>query len=273
MATPGTLFLNASTPPTQTGPNPVIPPAGTGNPWFNSPYRIITYAMRDAGYLGDLQEPSSEDYAVYLSRLNDLVNLWQTQGLKLWLQQDVSFATVAGQYLYQIGPGCTNTVDGTFFTWPKPPRILEAYWQYSTGVRYPLITMSRQEFDQLSTLVQQGNINSYFIDKQQYFTGIWLWLTPSSAFAASGAVHVLLQAQINNLITLTDQANFPLEWFMALHWGLADEISQGQPVAVQQKCSTRAETFRNALENWDVEDASTNFQPDQRTQYQQSKFI
>lgn len=278
MAAQGILTLNASAPPTTTGPNPVVPGSGTPNPFFNSAYRIIRNAMQNAGWLGDLQDPSSEDYSNYLPRLNDLINLRQTEGLKLWLQEDLSFPVQAGYNLYQIGPACTNLYDYTYFIWPRPPRILEAYWEYTFegvvgNVRYPLVCLSRQEYDYLSTTTQQGNISNYFTDKQQNFTNIFLWLTPTSSFAASGVCHVLAQVGVNNLISLTDAMNFPQEWFLFLSWDLADEISQGQPLAVQQKCQMRAGQFKQVLEGWDVEDASTNFQPDQRTQYVGNKFI
>ena len=277
MATPGVLTLNASSPATTTGPNPVPQPSGTANPFFNSVYRVIKTAMQKAAFLASGAEPDSDDYAEYMPVLADLFNAYQTFGLKLWLQEDLSFPVIAGQNIYQIGLNCTNQVDGTFFTWPRPPRVLEAYWEYTfTGVtgnvRYPLICLSRQEYDYLSTTTQQGNISNYFIDKQQKFTNIFLWLTPDAFFAEQGVCHVLAQVDVNHPVSLTDGLNFPKEWFAALYWGLADEISQGQPIAVQQKCQQKAAYWKGALENWDVEDASTLFAPDQRAAYTGSRF-
>jgi len=250
--------------PVPTPVNPVTPPIGAGPIYFNSAQRIIQFAMWDAKILGRGQEPSSEDFAEYMPRLNELVNYYQTQGLKLWLQQDIAITPIAGQNLYSIGPS-GNVVQ------PRPPRILEAYYQDSNFNRRPLIPLSRQEWDYLSTLVQQGAINSYFVDKQQFVTNFWLWLTPD-ATAATGTVHALEQIQVNNSISLTDQMNFPQEWFILLHWGLAEQISQGQPLAIQQVCQSMAQRYQDALEAWDVEDASTMFQPDQRSGFGSNRF-
>lgn len=241
-------------------PNPIPPPSGAPNPNANNPYRIITTALMNAGYLELGESPSSEQIAWCIPLLNDLFNGLQTQGLKLWLQEDVSIVLTEGVNLYSFGPAGTVTM-------PRPPRFLEGYWQDQWGNRRPLIVLSRNEWDYLSTLIQQGPVNSYFVDKQQLVTNLYLWLTPDAWSAANGNVHMLTQVQVNNMISLTDQLNFPIEWFLGLHWGLADMICTGQPASIMQRCQAKAAQYLAALQDWDVEDASTTFQPDQRTQY------
>src|SRR5574337_769768 len=63
----------------------------------NNAYGIIADAMVDAGLLQKGSRPDSDDLAVNMRRLNDLINLWQTQGLKLFLQEDVVVPLVVGQ--------------------------------------------------------------------------------------------------------------------------------------------------------------------------------
>lgn len=245
-------------------PNPVPPPAGSPPEWFNTPFRIITFAMRNAGLIGRTDEPTSEDYAEYMVRLNDIFNHLQTKGLKLWLQQDLAITPVAGQNLYSFGP--TGNV-----VMPRPPRIIEAYYSDANNVRRPLVVLSRNEWDYLSTLLTEGDISSYFVDKQQFLTNFWMWLTPD-AEAATGTVHTLAQIQVNNVISLTDNLNFPQEWFRAMHWTLGYEISVGQPMSVVQLCMKNSEKYLEELEDWDVEDAGTQLQPDPRSQYVAQKF-
>lgn len=258
--------------PVPTPVNPVAPPLGTGPGTFNTPYRIITFAMRDAKLIGRGELPTSEDLAEYMTRLNDIINFLQTKGLKLWLQEDLYITPIAGVNLYSWGPGGTVVC-------PRPPRFLEGYWQDNlggqqvpTGARRPLICISRNEWDYLSTTVTQGQVSSYFTDKQQLLTNLYLWLTPDQFAAENGVVHMLAQVQVNNMLSLTDTMNFPIEWFLALHWALGYDISQGQPGAVTALCAQNAKTYLDALEGWDVEDASTFFQTDQRTQYTGYRF-
>lgn len=223
---------------------------------FNTPDRIIRTAMLNVGKLQAGDDPTSEDYATYMPRLNDIFNFYQTQGLKLWLNYDLSITLTAGLALYSLGP--TGNVIMT-----KPLRVVQGYFlDQSSNIR-PLWPISWQEYKTLSSTTEQGSINSYFVDKQQNALNVYLWLTPDST-AALGTAHVVIQQQVVQLVSLTDSMNFPMEWFIALHWALADEISTGQPAAIMSRATDRARFYREKLEDWDVEDAATMFQPDQR---------
>ena len=57
---------------------------------FSQPIRIIQYAYVDAGLIPEGELPSSEKIASAMNRLNDMINLWGTQGLKLWTYLDQS---------------------------------------------------------------------------------------------------------------------------------------------------------------------------------------
>jgi hypothetical protein len=228
----------------------------SGPSTYYTAQRIIRMAYKDAGLIQDGDEPSSEQYADGLMRLNDIANLWQTQGLKLWTLQDLTIPLVAGQGTYRMGPG--YDIDMT-----KPMRIIEAYYRDPYGIRRPLIVLSWDDWIRLSQVNQRGQINSYFVNKQQLYLEVFFWLIPDST-AAQGTCHLLTQKRIDNAISLTQDSMFPIEWSMGLRWGLADDLSTGQPTVIMQRCETKAKMHREALEDWDVEDAPTTFTPDQR---------
>lgn len=224
-------------------------------PVYNSIDRMIRQAYADAGYLQEGSDPNAAQIADAISRLNDIINFEQTQGLKLWTNQDYSITLVSGTALYML-----TTSPG-----PKPLRILECYYQDSTGIRRPLRPLSWREYTQLSQVTQTGQVNSYFVDKQVSSLRLSLWLVPD-ATAALGTVHVVQQQQITNAILTTDTINFPSEWYIFLRWALADELATGQPQAIMDRCAQKASIYRTALENWDVEDTSTTFAPDMSQQ-------
>ena len=232
---------------------------------FNSADRIITLAMRDAGYLQEGDLPTADQYVENLLRLNDLINLWQTQGLKLWLQYDLTVPLVAGQATYSLGPG--GSVNMT-----KPMRVLDSSYYIDTNdVKRPLTPLSRDDYNRLSNVTQTGAINSFFVDKQQLQLVVTFWLVPD-ATAAAGSVVLLIQQQVAQVAAITDAMNFPQEWFLALRWGLADEICTGQPQAIMDRCAAKASAFFTALEGWDVEDPGTTFAPDHRSAYLTGSF-
>jgi len=232
---------------------------------FNTPDRLILYALIDAGIIPEGQPPSSELYAEAANRLNDIVNHLQTQGLKLWTQEELTIALTQGVGAYSLGPG------GVFIS-TRPLRVLQGIYQDNNNIRRPLIPLSRDEYTRLSILTQQGPMNSYFVDKQQTNVIVNVWYPPDAFTAANGTMRLVIQQQITNFTGLEDTMNFPIEWFLALRWILADEMCSGQPVAVQARCAQRAAMFRMQIEDWDVEDPSTMFTTDQRSAYSGGNF-
>jgi hypothetical protein len=229
-----------------------------------SSYGIICDAMRDVGKLRPGNDPDSEDLAVNQRRLNKLINFYMTQGLKLWLIENVNIplvpplSTNSGVPLYTLGP--TGTVPMV-----KPLRVISGYYQYNNGNQYPLVPMSYpNEYENLSNLFQPGSINSYAVDKQQLTLNVYLWNPPDAFSVANGTVFLMLEVPVKNFVSLTDQMNFPIEWGLLLEWGLANQISTGQPTTVIARAAAMEKLYKDALEDWDVEDSDTEFQPDQR---------
>ena len=222
----------------------------------NTPLQIISDAYFDAGLLQEGQAPNSEQIVMGMRKLTDVINLWQTQGLKLWLLQDMPVTLVAGQGTYLLGP--TSVTSN-----PAPKRVIEAYYQDIHNIRRPLTPMSWNDYVRLSQVTQLGQLNSYFVDKKQTVLSVFFWLVPD-AVAATGTAHLVLQEQVTNFVLVTENMNFPIEWRIALRWGLADELATGQPQAIMDRCQQRAQAYRTMLEDWDVEDAPTRFTPDNR---------
>ena len=234
-------------------------------PVVNTAYGIIGSAMTEAGLLQDGDEPNGEQLAKHIVRLQNMINFWVTQGLKLWLGVDQSVTLVAGQQLYTFQP--SGSVNMT-----KPLRALQGYYLDSTGTtRRPIYPISWEEWLRLSAVTQTGQISQYFVDKQATVLNVRFWLIPD-ATAALGTAHLYLEQQVTQLVSLTDTMAFPIEWTLALVWGLADEICTGQPAAIVQRCQQRATYYRTALEDWDVEDTPTQFVPDQRMTAERSSF-
>ena len=221
---------------------------------------VIKQAYQNAGLIPmEAAEPSSEQYANGMNRLNMMIQFWQTQGLKLWTNVDYPLGLTQGVNFYSFG--LVGTVSVT-----RPLRVPFAYFTDSTGIRRPLEMISRQEWSTLSQVNQQGAPNSIFVDKQQTTLNVYVWLTPD-AVTATGTLDLVLQSQIVYAAGLLDTLNFPVEWALALVWGLSEQLAIGQPPTIVQTCNMNATLYRTALENWDVEDASTFFTMDHRGAY------
>lgn len=236
----------------------------TSPTYVNSAAHVIDEAYFNAGILGLGNVANSEQYASAMNKLNAFVNLIQTKGLKLWTNQDLQVTLIAGQSLYTFGPAA-----GIVMT--RPLRVPMAYYSDASGIRRPLSVISWNEWITLSQISQQGAINSVFVDKQQVALNATMWLTPDAP-AATGFVHLILQTQISNAVGMLDVLNFPIEWFLALSWGLSCELAVGQPAEIITRCESKKAEYLNLLEGWDVEDAATFFTPDPRGAYNASGF-
>lgn len=227
--------------------------------------RIIRDGARDACLLQDGDDPSSEQYANWLNRLNDVLMYEQTQGLKLFLLTDLAIPLVANQPTYVIGPGGdVNMV--------KPLRVISGYYLDQDNNQRPLDPLSWDEYTRLSRTTEIGSINSYFVNKQTLSLNVSFWNNPDVQ-AATGVAHLITQLQQTGVVQLTDTVLIPVEWAAWAHWALADEICNGQPDKVQEKCAQKVTFYRAALQDWDVEDADTSFQPDSRQFQNAGRFL
>lgn len=217
----------------------------------NSAYGIIRDAMQDAGLLQEGDDPNSEQLATYMRKLCDIINLWQTQGLKLFLLDEVSVPFVSGQISYPVNPAA-----GLIPT--KNLRILQGRVQNASGQLLRILTsLSWNEWNTLPH-DQTGSVTGYFVDKQVTSLVVNTWPIPDDNEASNQAIF-LVHTQAANPYNLESDVSFPQEWRIALRWGLADDICTGQPEAIMQRCQSRAEAFRSALEDWDIEDTEVRF--------------
>jgi hypothetical protein len=226
-------------------------------PSLNTPDRAIRLGLKDAGLLQEGADPTSEQYAECIGRLNDIINIAMiTNGLRLWTLVDESVTLTAGTSSYNIYPGGDVSIT-------KPAKVVDGYYLDTNNIRRPLFPISWSDWVRLSNVTQQGAITQYFVDKQQTMFVVHFWLVPD-ATAATGTAHLVLQQQITNFTGITDTLNFPQEWFMYLRWALADDVCTGQPQTIMDRCQMRASMYFKILSDWDVEDGPVYFQCDSR---------
>lgn len=215
----------------------------------NTTYGIIRDAMQDAGLLQEGDDPNSEQLATCMRRLCDIINLWQTEGLKLFLLQEISVTLVAGQATYTLNqdPGVVPN---------KNLRVIQGRIENANSSR-PIYSISWDEWNRLQKTTS-GCVTGYFVDKQTSSLVVHTWNTPDANEALNTMV-LLVQTQAINPYNLMSDVMFPQEWRIALRWGLADDICTGQPQAIMDRCQQRAQTYKDQLENWDVEDTEVRF--------------
>jgi len=204
--------------------------------------------MQNAGLIESVATASSDQITSMLPRLNDLINVWQTEGLKLWLTRSVTVPLVAGQPDYELGPSLDVSM-------ARPLRVDGAWYVTTAGNRRELTVAARKSYRTLPNLTQQGSINTYYTEKLPAKLVVWFWNAPTAAEAAAGSVELDVRSQVTGFDAVTASTSFPDEWALALQWGLADEISTGQPQVIMDRCQQRAQVYKEKLDSFEVEDA------------------
>lgn len=225
---------------------------------------LVTKALQDANILSKYATANATQVQDGLDRVNDIINLEATQGLKLWLQEDLPLPLTSGKATYSLGPGGDLSMT-------KPLAVTQAYFQDPTGSKLPLTILSKDEWTRLSQSNPSGSLNSFYPDKQLTFLYVSFYNTPDNN-AALGTAHLITRVSQQNFALSSDTVGLPVEWYIFLRWALAADLATGQPKSVQDRCNEYARMYRTALEGWDVEDAPTFFQPDSRTQYAGGRF-
>jgi hypothetical protein len=223
---------------------------------YGTPNRLITMALKDAGKLSADAEPDSGQFLDGMQRLADILYFQQTRGLKLWLLQDIQVPLVAGQATYTFGPG--GDVD------MRRPFRVEFGYATDGGQenRRPVTPLSYEDYTRLSNTIQTGQVTQYFVDKQIPLLKVSLWLVPDATQVSQGTVHLIMRTKAEHLTMLNEEMTFPPEWYLALRWALASELSTGQSSAIQSRCLGLADRYIDALEGWDIEDVSLQIQAD-----------
>src|ERR1035437_803177 len=112
----------------------------------NTPRVIIADAMEAAGLLAEGDTPTTDQQTRYLRKLRDLIRWEQTQGLKLFLNQNVTIPLTVGKQTYVM------SATGDIVFTDKPLRIISCVYSDVNGIRRPLVPLSWDEWNRLSQI-------------------------------------------------------------------------------------------------------------------------
>ncbi len=234
---------------------------------FSQVISLIQGAYFESMLIEEGQEPNSEQIATGLYKLNALANHLQVKGLRLWTQVDYPITLLAGIGAYSL--------TGTYGKPLRIPRDL-GYMLYTGGGQYttktPIITLSQQEWVLLNQGGTQGMVSQIYVDKQLAALIVNTYLIPDTFTASNYVLHVVYQQQMTPAQQIIDTTVFPLEWYQALRWLLAQQLCIGQPPEVVSRIDQMAMKYQDDLDGWDVEDAQVFFTPDTRNMYWGSRF-
>jgi len=218
--------------------------------------QTVQAALRLTGAFDEYETIPDTDTANVLQALEILVKEMAQDGLPLWCVKDVSFPTVIGQATYNL-----STITGTTL----PLRILDQYIVDQAGNSVTLIMTSRYDWDTLGQKFQPGIPNQVWYDPQLNNGTLTLYDVPIDA---THTIHVVVQLQMMDVGSLTNNLYFPQEAYRMLKWCLADEIclEYRTPADERREINEKATGYRDKFFNAEFgqEQTSVFFTPSER---------
>lgn len=227
--------------------------------------QVIEAAMRGLSVLEEGANPSATAIQNASFSLNLIIKNWQKDGIKLWTVYDLIIPLTSGITTYSIGPVGT----GALITADKPVKLIQSFLRNTSttpNTDSPMQKISRQEYNMLGSKFSTGVTNSVFFNPGTTTSSVTVFLTPDSSTATNYDLYCTVQRPIFDMVKPSDNFDFPSEWFLGLKWALMAEMASDYDKTLQDRAyyDAKALMYKRELEDWDVEDASVYFIPDNR---------
>ena len=210
---------------------------------------IINSALRKLSVLSGGSSAAAYETSNATEALNAMLKAFQADGMPLWAINSYTFTTTATVASMTIGVGQTlNT--------PAPLKVLQAY----RNVNVPMNVYTHYDYNLLPLSTSSGTpINLYYQPKAT-FGEINLWPKPDDS---TTTITIFYQRPFEDMVTSTDNVDFPSYWTEAIIYGLAWRLSAeyGIPTPDRSVLMKEAEMFHSKALEFGGEEGSLYFQP------------
>ena len=246
-----------------------MPSTGTASYTINRD-QLIAASMRTLRVLREGDVPNATQVANAVACLEMLVKNMQSKGLQLWAYQLLAIPLAANQQSYTIGPS------GADVTSVRPLRLFDGAYirQTVNGMSFdtPLRVISRLEYLQFGAKASSSFPNSVYyhpgIDTAggvtSPSTGYGTLFVYTTAAQTGSTIYGNFQRPLYDMTNATDEFDMPQEWFRALRFGLAADLSYEMPVDINiaRDVRARAKEVLDEMQDWSVEWAPLQMTPD-----------
>lgn len=201
---------------------------------------IIESALSLSNAVGVDQTLTADETSDCLARFNRMIDAWNAGGLAIYNSFNETFSTVAGTGGYSIGP------TGTWVT-TRPQSISSPAICTYSGVDYPVLPMTQEEYNYISLKSQQQPIVLRFLYVNSIGDGIIvLWPVPSEVVLMS----FNFQTIVAGPVSASSSVAFPPGYEDAFEYNLAVRLApifgKSAPPDVQKMAVESLATIKRA---------------------------
>lgn len=162
--------------------------------------------------------------------VGDYVGIELTSGSMQWTYIGAALSTTLTLITTLTGAAAIdNHVYSYTVKTPRPVEIIEVRLHDSNDLERPLISVSREEYQMLSDKSSSGTPNQIFYDPQTIEGIMKIW---PSCNRVKEYIKFTARLPIQDVDNLSNDFEFPQEWFEALAWNLAVRLypKYGKPI-------------------------------------------
>lgn len=192
--------------------------------------QIITRALQKNGVLVGSEVPSSDMTDDGLSALNDLIDSWSNDSLRITSRTDDVFTLNAGVSTYTIGTGQT-------FNTTRPIALIDAcFTRFAPQYDEPVSIITDELYNNITNKAALGRPRNLNYNNAYPVGEIKLYPVPDQNYE----LHLISEKPLANW-TLYQDVALPAGWNRALIYNLAIELAPeyGQPVTNEMSMIAR----------------------------------
>ena len=216
---------------------------------------LISSAYELARVKDPIESLTNDQASRALASLNKIVKYLQKNGMPLWAIKTDSITLVASTESYTCGTAGTGLTE-------RPLRILEAFYRDGTNDTQVEI-ISREEYWQLGDKSTTGIPTEIYYDPQLTLGVLYVY-NPADTNSAGNTLHLIYQRPFEDLDSLTNDFDFPVEWTMVIEYMLAVDLALRNGVRQSRiaQLDAKANEYFHQVLNWDIEMTSLQIVPD-----------
>jgi len=204
---------------------------------------LANLVLFDAGIVGTGQVASGQDSALFLTRLNFMLDEWSNERWLVYHNIDTAKVSTGAQS-YTVGPG------GDYPMAERPDRLESAFFRQlvqsqPNQIDYPLrLLMAREDYNNIALKQLASFPQDIFYDSAYPLGVIYPWPVPQAAIYE---VHIQTKAILSELANLAANIVLPKVYFNALHWNMVDRIRNAYTLPEIPWITKKAKAALNSL--------------------------
>lgn len=185
--------------------------------WTVTRNDVIKAALRQINAIATGETPSADEISEASEALNFMVKGWQSEGIGLWLVDTGTITLVADQQSYTMGSGGDVSI-------VRPLEIIEARFYNATSENEtPMFAISWDEYMSYPDKATTGTPTNYHYKPNLSLGVFYIW--PVWDDTTSDTIKFSFKTEVEDFDAVADNPDFPKEWFRALKYNLAVELS------------------------------------------------